>query len=601
MKSTAFTPRHHALAVLLVLLHLLLAGAYSIWNPLGEAPDETDHWAYVVYLARERQLPEGPRVTQSKHPPLYHASAAALASLAEPRFDFLRANPDVAISPGPTQSPNFFIHTTLESWPWRGGALAFHLARLWSVILSTATVAAVYCLARAALPSRPGVALLATGLTAALPEFAFIGGAVNNDNAAALLGTLSLWGGLAIYHAGGNWRAGWWTPLALGLGLLAKASTGALWPVVGLCLMLGAAHPTINTAQSPRAWLRQGMATWRRWLMGGLMVFLPALALAAPWLLRNWRLYGDPSGMALVVQTIDLRTAPWTWADTIWLLRGWFQSFWGKFGGAGHLPYPTPVYIFLLALTLVAAIGLLFALRRRQAERIVLILLGLAAIAVALSMWRYSLLALGTDQGRLLFPAIGPLLLLLATGLASLPWRRAGWWLGSGLVLGITTLALYGLVGVIRPAFSPPAPPTAAELVTLTRPSISPSITSGPLNFGELTLQGWTLDAMPVLYWHAAQPPTQDWRTQLRITAADGSLVWEWRRSPGYGRYSSDRWPAATTLADGYAIGWPDWAGPGRYRVEVAVYPFGGDPVLPTGMDSAPDQPWVMLGWLERQ
>ena len=183
--------RINRLALLLVLLHLLLASAYSISNPLGEAPDETDHWAYVVYLGREQHLPEGPRVTQSKHPPFYHASAAAVASLTTLRFDFLRANPDVAIQPNPTQSSNFFIHTTLEDWPWQEGAQSFHLARFWSVLLSTASVAAVYALARSALPHRPGVALLATGLVANLPEFAFIGGAINNDNAAALFATLS--------------------------------------------------------------------------------------------------------------------------------------------------------------------------------------------------------------------------------------------------------------------------------------------------------------------------------------------------------------------------------------------------------------------------
>src|SRR5215467_11125241 len=110
--------RYTTVALLLVFLHLVLATAYSIGNPLGESPDETDHFAFVVYLAREHKLPEGKRVTQSKHPPFYHTGAALLASLATPRFDFIRANPDVALQPGPTQSANFFIHTTLEDWPW---------------------------------------------------------------------------------------------------------------------------------------------------------------------------------------------------------------------------------------------------------------------------------------------------------------------------------------------------------------------------------------------------------------------------------------------------------------------------------------------------
>jgi hypothetical protein len=539
----------------------------------------------VVYLARERRLPEGPRVTQSKHPPLYHATAAMVASLATPRFDFLRANPDVAIEPETTQSPNFFIHTTLENWPWQEGASAFHLARFWSVLLSSATVAAVYGLVRSALPNRPNVALLATALAATLPEFAFIGGAVNNDNAAALFGTLALWGGFAIYQAQGDWRVGWWTPLALGFGLLSKVSTVSLWPVIALCILLGTAQSpaTINTGW--RIGWQRLLRHWPRWLVGGALIFLPALALAAPWLLRNWRLYGDPSGMALVQQTIDLRTTPWTWADSAWLLRGWFLSFWGKFGAVGHIPYPAWVYWLLAGMTGIAFLGLVRAWVRASYERVALVLLTLAALAVAVGMWRYSLLALGTDQGRLLFPAIGPLSILLAVGLAGLPLSKAALWLGITLTGGLTFLAIYGLVGILQPAFAPPPPPSPDEMA-------QSQTTEGKLNFGELTLSGWTLETNPVLYWHSPQQPTQDWRTNLRVTAEDGSLVWEWRRSPGYGRFSTDHWPPGTTVRDEYKVRWPDWAGPGRYRVEVTLYPFGGEP--------GQEQPFIILGWLEK-
>lgn len=566
-------PPHTLLLAALLLLHLLLATAYSLWNPLGEAPDEVDHWAYVVYLAHERRLPEGPRVTQSKHPPLYHATAAAVASLAEPDFGFLRANPDASVWPAPGRSLNFFIHTATEAWPWQGGARAFHLARLWSVLISTATIAAIYGLGRTAFPAHPGVWLLGAGIAAALPEFAFIGGAINNDNAAALLGTLALWGGFAIYRAGGSWRAGWWTPLALGLGLLAKVSTSSLWPVVGLLIVAGAAR-----GQGWRGVLR----TRSRWVGSGLVIFLPALGIAAPWLLRNWRLYGDPTGMALVVQTIDLRVTSWRWDDTTWLLRGWFLSFWGKFGAAGHIPFPLPVYVGLGLLTLVGVLGLGQQFRRGHHERVAALYLGLAGLAVAAGMVRYSLLALGTDQGRLLFPALGPICLLLAWGLAGWPWGRTGTWAGSMLVLGLAGLAVYGLVGVIRPAFAPPAPPTDAELAGMTRPA-------EPIVLGEMVLEGWTLADGPVLYWVAPAAPTQDWRVLLRVTAADGSLVHEQRRSPGYGRFSTDHWPAQTRQADAYIIPWPDWAGPGRYRIEVTAYPYGTGP-----------GPLVEIGWIER-
>ena len=73
----------------------------------------------------------------------------------------------------------------------------------------------------------------------------------------------------------------WWTPLALGLGLLAKVSTSALWPVVGLAIVLGAARPHAQHAVGLASWLRTLFASWRRWLLTGLIVFVPALLIAA--------------------------------------------------------------------------------------------------------------------------------------------------------------------------------------------------------------------------------------------------------------------------------------------------------------------------------
>jgi hypothetical protein len=583
--------RQHLVAALLVLAHLALATAFSLMTPLGEAPDEADHWAYIVYLAEERSLPVGPRVTQSKHPPLYHVSAAAVASLATPDHRFLRANPDVELTPRPGWSPNFFIHTAQETWPWAdSGPRAFHLARFWSVLLSALTVAATYGLTLTAFPARSLLALAATGVLAFVPEFAFIGGSANNDNAAALFGTLSVWAGLLLWRRGGQLRSVWWAPLALGAGLLSKTSTVGVWPPVGLAILLGAAAVNGQPA-SLGAWWRAGVSSWRRWLPTGLYVFGGALALASPWWLRNWRLYGDPLGMALAIQTVDVRSEPWTWADTTWLLSGWFRSFWGKFGGAGHIPLPEPVYGLLLGVTLVSAMGLvgnLWSGRRRYAL-LPLLLLALAAGGVALVMARYSLIALGTDQGRLLYPAVAPLVILWTGGL--LWWAPPRFERSAALLLvgAMAALGIYGLLGVVRPAFAPPEAPSPA--------AVESARAAEPIRIGDLILMGWELDETPTLYWQAGAAPTEDYRVTLRVVAEDGALVWEWSRSPGAGRWSTDRWPAGAVVADVYAIGWPDWAGSGRYRVEVGVRPFGGDLIAPAGQSGS----YTMLGAVDRQ
>ena len=131
-------------------------------------------------------------------------------------------------------------------------------------------------------------------------------------------------------------------------------------------------------------------------------------------------LYGDPLGQGLTEQTIDLRADPWTVADTVWLLSGWFQSFWGKFGGAGHIPLPSWVYWTLGAVSLLAIAGLVRGWFRFPVKyRPVVLLLVLATVSVAVGIWRYSLIALGTNQGRLLYPAVSAIVTLFVLGLAA--------------------------------------------------------------------------------------------------------------------------------------------------------------------------------------
>jgi hypothetical protein len=531
---------------------------------------------------------------------LYHATAALLASLAEPRADFLRPNADVRVDAGREAvagraSANFFVHSAREAWPWRAGPLAFHIARLWNVLLSTFLVWVAFGLMRAALPERPAVALGTAGLLAFLPELAFIGGAANNDVAAALMAALALWGALRIYRHGGDWRAGWWTPLALGLGLWAKVSTVGVWPAVGLAILLGASSEPAPAFAGETGLGNVTDRAWRRGIWATVFAFGGGLVIALPWFVRNWRLYGDPLGMKLARQTIDIRPGPWTLADTGWLLRGWFVSFWGKCGGAGHIPMPTWIYIALAGLCLAAAGGLLRTLAspRGRGDRIPLGFLALAALGTAAVIWVYSLTALGTDQGRLLYPALAPLAGLLVVGLTGCAPAVRERWPAIGITGLSLVLGLYGLFGVIMPAYAPPADAaeTAAKLGMPANPF--------PIRFGEIELLGWAAeDAGPVLYWRAAEHPSQEWQAFVRVVAADGATVWEWRHVPGGGRYSVDRWPAGFVMRDPYRVRWPEWAGPGVYALEVGLTAPDGGAVLPEG---APGSPVVPLGHLARE
>ena len=103
--------------VALLAARLILGFAYSALIPLGEAPDEADHYAYAAFIAREHRLPTGTMMTQAKHPPLYHVLAAALinAAGADADFAFLRSNPDAGVGPArPCQ-------TSSSTLPWSAG------------------------------------------------------------------------------------------------------------------------------------------------------------------------------------------------------------------------------------------------------------------------------------------------------------------------------------------------------------------------------------------------------------------------------------------------------------------------------------------------
>jgi len=537
---------------LILVARLLLGVAFSAAIPLGEAPDEADHYAYASYIGREHRLPVGTEMTQGKHPPLYYLLAAGAAGWTGMDFGFLRSNPDVGFKPG--APPNFFVHTVLEDWPWQGGALAMHLARLVSVLAGLVLTAATYALGCTIWPGWRAGALAAAAFVAFLPEGLFVGGAVSNDMLAAAWATLALWAGLKGKGYLGAALAG----ALVGLAVLTKASTATLGLVVVISQLL--AWRTRRRELAPA-------------LVGALVTGGVAALVVTPWVGRNWRLYGDPLGWPMVLGTIDRRVVPLGPAEIAALARGWIVSFWGKFGGAGHLALPPAFYVIWAVLVLLAVTGWIALIvrpaRRRFGDTSAagwVVLFG-APIMTILAILSYSAVALGTDQGRLLFPALGPIALLLVAGVAAwLP--QSPKLLAGGAAVGmaaIATLALFA--GVVGP-YSPPSEPPRGEVAAAT-----------PVNerFGsdlELVALKWS-GAPPkqvTLFWQVRRPVGDDLRAELRVTGATGNLLWDWKRSPGAGRFSTDRWPAGRIVADTYNL--PADA-VGQVELGVRAFPDG--------------------------
>ena len=395
---------------IILAFYLVLATTVSVIVPLGESPDEADHYAYARYLALNRALPEGPEVTQGKHPPLYYGLAALVGGWTGMKL-FLQPNPDVfPIRPdGPA---NFFIHVENEAFPWKDGPLAFHLARFLSVLFGAVTLFGAWRIGQEAFPERRDVGLLAAAFLAALPGFLYISGSMNNDNAAAAFGSLIILIMVRMIQKGMSWMRTFILGLLLGLGLLSKVGVLSLWPLLVFPLLGGLwSH-------------RRAMLAWLTMAGHGLVAWGLGVLVASPWLLRNWRLYGDPLGWELVRQTVDIREGPVDFAVLVWLVKGLYTYFWGRFGAIGQIWLPGWAYVMAAFFLILIVSGIFIFLKKwwkgtfHQAM-LFLLLLG-APFFILSGIINYTRLALGTDQARLLWPSIAVIGVWFAIGLAGL-------------------------------------------------------------------------------------------------------------------------------------------------------------------------------------
>jgi len=215
----------------------------------------------------------------------------------------------------PRSPKNLLLHSAVEDWPYRGWVLAWHLVRLLSIALGAVTVWATFHLGRAILPDQPLIALTMAALTAFTPQFLFMSAVVNNDNAATAFSALILWRMAVLLRSQTRpqiWRHSALLGLLLGLGLLSKASVGALLPVVA------SLRARVSTRQD-RGWL----------LAGALLLALGLAALISGWYFwRNWLLHGDPMGTSFLLQVNARREGPLTPEVLMWLFKGLFRSFW---------------------------------------------------------------------------------------------------------------------------------------------------------------------------------------------------------------------------------------------------------------------------------
>ena len=233
----------------MIALYLLLGAAYALVTPVFEASDELWHYPMVRHLANGNPLPvqvfdpaqAGPWKQEASQPPLYYYVGAALtfwidtSDMEHVRWLNPHVDNGVITEDGNT---NLVVHDPGAS-PWRGTLLAVHIIRLASVLMGAVTVYLTYRIAREVTPDRPAIALGAAAVSAFIPMFLFISGAVNNDNLAIPLASLALLLMIRHVHVGRTTILRWreevrrWGLLGvvIGLAVLTKEGTLGLLPL----------------------------------------------------------------------------------------------------------------------------------------------------------------------------------------------------------------------------------------------------------------------------------------------------------------------------------------------------------------------------------
>ena len=263
-----------------ILVGFFVLGLIYAWaTPFLEASDELWHFGLVAHLATGGDLPvQDPDVTtpweqEGSQPPLYYLLAAGIVrpfDLGD--LDSLRQpNPHARAGiPLASDNKNLVLHATplapLAAGA-SGSAAAIYAVRLFGILLGLITIGAVYATARELAPARPGVALLAAGLTAFNPMFLFISASVNNDTLVIALGSLITWQLLVMLREGLNWRRSLLLAILLALAALTKLSGNVLIPVVALAGVCRRPAPPRLARAGPAGGLDGGRVAARRGLV----------------------------------------------------------------------------------------------------------------------------------------------------------------------------------------------------------------------------------------------------------------------------------------------------------------------------------------------
>ncbi|MEO8084310.1 MAG: hypothetical protein ABI780_10840, partial [Ardenticatenales bacterium] len=585
------SPRAALTAV--VVSHIALAQWFAATTPPWETPDEPWHMGYIVWLRETGGLPpptlamlDTPVRQEASQAPLYYVAAA----VATAPWSFGRDQLTAAFVENPTRfkgvglaprQHNFALHG-----PWdaadRAIIRALRAARAVATLFGALAVLAVWRLTRIVRPGRPWLAVGAAALAAWTPQVVFLSGAASNATAVAALATLAL-GAAIAFPRRPSARGAAGLGALYGAAMLAKSSALALGPIVALAILVGAwraAEGRIGAAEGRIGAAARRAAPWAA------LALCAALLCGGWWYVRNVVGYGTLFGRALHL------AMPWAHRTPHGVGRLiddhafdlLFMSYWAVFGW-GTIRFPAAVYAVVRAMCFAAALGLAWSaartLRRTTLRR----------IAVDETAWAYGLCAawaltvfvalvawmrvVEASWGRLLFPALGAIAVLLACGLERLP--RRGVWLGAALV-GLLVWSASAPALALRRAYGPLPRLSAAAVDALgDRVDWRMGDAVTLLAFTPLEPSATNPGFWPVrLCWRAIARPAFEPSVFVHIVGAADRIVASYDGTPGGGTWPGGAWRPGEALCEDVdvPIGEEDKPvpAPAAYRVAVGMF-----------------------------
>ena len=557
-------PLHWLLPAVFFLVGLI----YLYAAPNFEASDTVQHIGMIKWIAERGELPlqsadhDNLYGQEASQPPLYYLLMAAVWNAFDTSDFEARYLPSpftVVGDPLRLGNRNLVIYKQVYPPDLRGSSLALYVIRLLGLGMGALTVGAVLQSARVVAPDRRGVWLLAGALTAFNPQFLFISASVSNDNLVNMLAALLAWQMLVMLRDGFQGRRGLLLALLIALAALTKLSG----LVVGLVVMLAA------------VWRLYRERDGRGFALLAAATLLFSLVIAGWWYLRNLMLYGELFGTATMLDYFGRRSIS-PWQLFLSEFKGLRVSYWAVFG-AFNIVVGDAFYALMDALSLLGAGGLVASAARRRRDRALMTALGFLALllvagAVMLTWWSTQTWA---STGRLLFPYITSVSLLLALGLSAL---RI-----SPLVFALPLFAFSVAAPLITILPNYDHPPALARLPT--------SAAVADARWGDIRLTGYELpgprswsagDEIPVtLYWRSRDHSPLAYALVLSLIDAQGEVIAGFETWPGWGTMPHPWMQLDSDYRDDYIMQIPvDAEGTSDLQLEIRWYVFPDGPAL---------------------